>query len=156
MKIKLFIPYKTLISYTLFILSIFVFSCAPIVQKHGYSPELENVYEAVIIGVDNEKTVKEKLGTPSTISSIGTKTWYYISSITYESRRTSQGKLIDQNILEIRFSDKGVVQEKKRYNKDSASEIKVAQTKTEIGFKRNIVSKYFRNLFKKTRKMIED
>ena len=34
MKIKLFIPYKTLISYTLFILSIFVFSCAPIVQKH--------------------------------------------------------------------------------------------------------------------------
>ena len=62
MKIKLFIPYKTLISYTLFILSIFVFSCAPIVQKHGYSPELENVYEAVIIGVDNEKTVKEKLG----------------------------------------------------------------------------------------------
>ena len=81
---------------------------------------------------------------------------YYISSITYESRRTSQGKLIDQNILEISFSDKGIVQEKRRYNKDSASEIKVAQTKTELGFKRNIVSKYLRNLFKKTRKMIEE
>ena len=156
MKIKLFIPHKALISYTLFILSIFVFSCAPIVQKHGYSPELENIYEAVVIGVDNEKTVKKKLGTPSTISSIGTKTWYYISSITYESRRTSQGKLVDQNILEIRFSDKGIVQEKRLYNKDSASEIKVAQTKTDLGFKRNIVSKYLRNLFKKTRKMIEE
>lgn len=65
----------------------------------------ERTVEQVKNGMDAEQ-VLHTLGTPSTVSTVGNKTWYYISQ---KSRRTFQfmgEQVVDQRVMAVYFNDK--------------------------------------------------
>jgi outer membrane protein assembly factor BamE (lipoprotein component of BamABCDE complex) len=59
-------------------------------------------------GVSDKQTVQRLLGTPSSTAAFDDKTWYYIS---HETRQVAflDPKLLDQQVVAIRFDDHGVV-----------------------------------------------
>ena len=59
-------------------------------------------------GVTDRQTVQRLLGTPSSTAAFDDKTWYYIS---HESEQVAflDPKLLDQQVVAIRFDDSGVV-----------------------------------------------
>jgi outer membrane protein assembly factor BamE (lipoprotein component of BamABCDE complex) len=56
-------------------------ACAPVTSHQGFQA-IETMPKDVKVGVDTKSTVTEKLGSPSSISTFDTTTWYYISQIT--------------------------------------------------------------------------
>src|SRR5215469_13932717 len=59
-------------------------------------------------GVTDKQTVTRLLGTPSATAAFDDHTWYYISN---ESRQVAflEPQLLDQQVVAIRFDDKGIV-----------------------------------------------
>ena len=94
--------------YTKFlIITIFIISaCSTIEEKHGAELRPANVDK---IHADSTKDdVRDALGSPSTTSSFGNETWYYISNQT-ERRIFSENEMQQQSVLAISFSDFGFI-----------------------------------------------
>ena len=68
-------------------------------------------------------------GSPSSESTFGPLTWYYVSSI-HEHRSIMPEKVVDQHVIEIAFDSNGVVTSLKQYTLADGKNIEVASDTT--------------------------
>ncbi len=80
--------------------------CA-IIDNHGHIVEPEQVAK-IQVGVTTKDQVAELLGTPSSVSTFGAKTWLYMSETT-QRRAFLDPTVLSSNITRIEFNEQGKV-----------------------------------------------
>ena len=123
---------KLLISLSLFII-LFSFSCQknPVVKAHGV-PYLEVKEKKIILNSSNTNDVRKILGSPSTVGTFDNTVWIYIE------REITRGDLLKfgrnvlkkNNVLVLKFNNRGLLVNKKFYDKKSINKIKFASAET--------------------------
>lgn len=103
--------------------------------------ELEKLHHA-----KNKDDVESILGTPSSISSFGLETWFYITS-KKEQIAFFKSKIIEQNIVEITFNSDNSINTVYYYNENNAKEIKLIEEFTvSKGTESSTIQKFFYNV----------
>ncbi len=127
------------ILYIIF-LSLIVSNCSfkPVVNHHGV-PFLEKKQSSLIINKSNKNDIKRILGNPSTTSKFDNDVWIYIERKQTQSKLKNLGrmKIYKNNVLVLEIDNYGVLKKKEFYNKEDMENIKIVETTTEAGFKRN-------------------
>jgi outer membrane protein assembly factor BamE (lipoprotein component of BamABCDE complex) len=96
------------------VLTVSLAACAPIVDQRGNLPDPSKL-AAIEPGVTNKEAVSKLLGTPSSVSTFGDKTWYYISRRT-ERTAFFAPEVTDQLVVAVAFDDSGIVRGVERHN----------------------------------------
>jgi outer membrane protein assembly factor BamE (lipoprotein component of BamABCDE complex) len=96
-------------------------ACSPQIEVRGNSLSASKLAQ-VKPGAHTRKDIRKLLGTPSTVATFDSKTWYYFSE------RTSKVAFFHPDVLErqvvaIHFDKSGVVKEVRRYSKEDGREI---------------------------------
>ncbi len=89
-------------------------SCQPTIDQRGNLPDQKRV-ATIEPGVTTKEEVSQILGTPSSVSTFGDKTWYYISRRT-EQTAFFQPEVLDQQVVVVAFDEGGVVRDIQRLN----------------------------------------
>ena len=113
-------------------------SFKPVVKHHGV-PFLEKKQETLIINQTNKNDIKKILGVPSTTSKFDNDVWIYIERKQTQSQLKNLGrmKIFKNDVLVLEIDNYGILKKKDFYNKDDMKKIKVVETTTEAGFKKN-------------------
>jgi outer membrane protein assembly factor BamE (lipoprotein component of BamABCDE complex) len=102
-------------------------SCTTIEEQKG--AEIRQVkLERVVLG-SNKGDVINALGNPSTKSTYGKETWYYISS-KKQQQIISRDKTLEQEIVAITFDATQKVENIELYSKDDMRKVALAKDKT--------------------------
>ena len=118
----------------IFLLSVFLFTLNCSINKvsniHGFR-SLDMKSQKILLSKTNKNDVRKILGPPSTISSFE-DIWYYI-----ERKKTNQKifklgkkKISKNNVLILKFDNKGLVVSKEIIGIDDMNEIKIDDKKT--------------------------
>ena len=96
-------------------------ACESTIHTDGQIPDADKL-ATIQPGVQTKSQVEKLIGSPSTQSTFGATTWYYIS------KRTSQFAFFDpdtqeQKVIEISFDDKGTVSDIKQYSLADAQNV---------------------------------
>ena len=112
-------------------------ACQPTIDQRGNLPDEKKISE-IEPGVTTKEAVSQLLGTPSSVSTFGDKTWYYIS------RRTEQTafftpQVLDQQVVVVAFDEGNVVRNVQHLNLADGRPIDPSSRETpsagkEIGF----------------------
>lgn len=118
--------------------------CSPTIESRGFNAE--NVqFDQIRPGVQSKQQVQEILGSPSTISSFDTNTWYYVSKTTATTSFFTP-EVVDQQVTIITFDTSGVVSTIKTYKGEEAKSIKPIERKTETtGYQTGVFREVFSN-----------
>jgi outer membrane protein assembly factor BamE (lipoprotein component of BamABCDE complex) len=110
------------------LLTVTLTSCISNKNVQGYTIDSDLV-ERITPHQSTKDDTFRLLGSPSSESAFGDKTWYYISS---KSEYTAffAPEVTDQNIVAIHFNDQDVVESVERYNKDDIREIEYSSDET--------------------------
>lgn len=93
-----------------------------------------------------KEDVEEILGSPSSVSSFGIETWFYITS-KKEQVAFFKSKIIEQNIVEISFNKDNSINTVMYYNENNAKEIKLIEEFTvSKGTDTSTMQKFFYNV----------
>lgn len=103
-------------------------ACVTKTSQTGYVKEAE-ITEAVIIGQSSRDDVRGKLGSPSSQSTFGTETWYYISGHT-EAVAFFTPDIVEQEVIRIEFNDSGIVTDVKKLTKKDSKEFDLVKRTT--------------------------
>jgi outer membrane protein assembly factor BamE (lipoprotein component of BamABCDE complex) len=103
-------------------------ACVTKTNQTGYVKEAE-ITEAVIIGQSSRDDVREKLGSPSSQSTFGTETWYYISGHT-EAVAFFTPDIVEQEVIRVEFNDSGIVSDVKKLSKKDGKEFDLVKRTT--------------------------
>ena len=110
-----------------FILAGALFACAPMIESRGNLPDPELLAD-IEVGQVNRGDVEDALGSPSSISTYGGESWYYVSERT-ETLAFLEPKVIERKVVIIRF-DKKVVSEVKTLGLDAGRDIETVERVT--------------------------
>jgi outer membrane protein assembly factor BamE (lipoprotein component of BamABCDE complex) len=88
-------------------------SCIKTIRISGHLFEEEEIKSLKLI--NNKYDLEALLGSPTSVSSFGQETWYYITS-KKESVAFFADKVIEQNIIAVSFSNNGDITSIARYN----------------------------------------
>jgi outer membrane protein assembly factor BamE (lipoprotein component of BamABCDE complex) len=91
-----------------------VTACNPVLRAHGYR-YTTNEEPVITPDEDNQASVLDRLGNPSTRGTFEDNTWYYISA-TRESLAYLRPVTRDRRIIAVRFDDEGIVSEVAEYS----------------------------------------
>lgn len=131
------------ISVLCFLLAAFLSACSSdlFLTHNGNMPSNERI-EKIKIG-DSKSQVIQNLGAPSSVVSLDTNTWIYMSS-SIKRVAFMEPQEVSRDILTIQFNDEGKVQDIQRLTKADGKEIKVSteETKTQ-GHEPGFFEKYF-------------
>jgi len=127
----------------IFLLSVFLFTLNCSINKvsniHGFR-SLDMKSQKILLSKTNKNDVRKILGPPSTISSFE-DIWYYI-----ERKKTNQKifklgkkKISKNNVLILKFNNKGLVISKEIIGIEDMNEIKIADKKTIKKYKQDNV-----------------
>ena len=129
--------HKTL--YIIFF-SLIVTNCSlkPVVKHHGV-PFLEKKQSTLIVNKANKNDILKILGNPSTISKFDNDIWIYIERKQTQSKIKNLGrmKIFKNDVLVLELDSYGILKKKEFYNKEDMENIKIVQTTTEAGFRKN-------------------
>lgn len=89
----------------------------------------DELLSSVKIGATSKDEVAKLLGYPSSESSFGPSTWYYIST-THRNRSVFATKVVDQRVLEIAFNNAGTVASIKQYALADGKNVQIATDTT--------------------------
>ncbi len=107
--------------------------CAAIIVSHGYAPT-EAELKAIKVGVDDKASVEQAIGRPGATGVIGDDIWYYMSSkvrnYTYKAP-----KVIDRQLVAIRFDKNGRVANIERFTLKDGRVIALNRRVTDTGIK---------------------
>ena len=127
------ILYIILISFT-------VSNCSfkPVVKHHGV-PFLEKKQSTLVINESNSNDIKDILGNPPIISKFDNDVWIYIERKQTQSELKNLGrmKIFKNDVLVLELNDYGILKKKEFYNKDDMKNIKIVESTTEAGFRKN-------------------
>lgn len=99
-----------------------VAGCATRVAVRGNLPDSERLAE-VVPGDMSREEVAEILGSPSSVTPFDSHLWLYISEKT-ETFAFMPPKVVERNVIMVRFNDKGVVSDVKKMDLSSSQDIK--------------------------------
>lgn len=105
-------------------MALLIVACSTPVS-HGYVHD-EEAIKAIKPGVTTKDEVQQSLGSPSSESSFGLITWYYISSVK-NTRSLLPPKVTEQNVTEIAFDGGGVVSSVKDYTLADGKKVDVVK-----------------------------
>lgn len=106
----------------------FLANCAPRVDARGNLPDPERVAE-IKPGEHTRGLVGEILGSPSSASTFGQETWFYISKRT-ETLAFLEPEVKDREVLVIRFNDDGIVESVEQLGLEDGREIVLVERET--------------------------
>ena len=122
------------------IFSLTVANCSfkPVVKHHGV-PFLEKKQASLILNKTNKNDIIQVLGNPSTKSKFDNDVWIYIERKQTQSKLSNLGKMkiFKNDVLVLEIDSYGILKKKEFYNKDNMENIKVVETSTKTGFKKN-------------------
>ena len=103
-------------------------ACAPMKETRGYVPD-DVLLAELKPGVHDKNSVASLLGSPSSVGTFDSATWYYIT------RRTEQlaffaEEVVDQQVVVVDFDDKGVLTGVRRLTLDDANDIQLVERQT--------------------------
>ena len=121
-------------------LSLIVSNCSPkkVIKHHGV-PFLEKKQSNLIINKSNKNDIREILGKPSTTSKFDNDVWIYIERKQTQSELKNLGKMkiYKNDVLVLEMDSYGILKKKDFFNKNDMENIKIVESTTEAGFKRN-------------------
>ena len=88
--------------------SVILSACTSRYATRGNLPDPDRL-EEVIPGEVHARDVAEILGTPSTFSTFGGESWYYISE-RVEYYAFLEPEILDRKVLQVRFNKQGMVE----------------------------------------------
>ena len=140
----------------IFLFSLIVSNCStkPVVKHHGV-PYLEKKQESLIVNKTNSNDIRYLLGNPSTQSKFDYDVWIYIERKQTQSKLKNLGKMkiYKNDVLVLEIGKYGILKKKEFYNKDDMQNIKIVESTTEAGFKRN---SFIYNFMSSMRQKIND
>lgn len=103
-------------------------SCSPMVDTRGHNLEDADMSQ-IIVGQSSPDDVRALLGSPSTTSSYGPLTWYYVSA-----RKETVGffasEVVDQKVMAIHFDADQRVEKIEDIGKDAAMPVEIVGKET--------------------------
>lgn len=122
-------------------------------KTHGIQ-YLEKKQNEIIID-QNKNQVRSILGPPSTVSIFDENTWFYLEKEISGSKVTKLGKtkLKKNNVLMIKFSNRGLVENKKFFDKEDLRELDFDKNTTTVAYNKN---SFIADLFYSLRQKIDD
>ena len=127
------------ILYIIF-LSLIVSNCSfeKVVKHHGV-PFLETKQKSLKINKSNKNDIRKILGNPSTTSKFDNDVWIYIERKQTQSELKNLGKMkiYKNDVLVLEIDNYGILKKKKFFNKEDMLDLKVVETTTNSGFKKN-------------------
>ncbi|MDP7652505.1 MAG: outer membrane protein assembly factor BamE [Rhodospirillales bacterium] len=103
-------------------------ACAPRIETSGNLPDPERLAEISDGGFGREE-VLEVLGSPSSVAALEGEVWYYISKRT-ETLAFFEPEVSDQQVVIIRFDEKGMVSKVETLGLEQARAIEPAERET--------------------------
>jgi len=92
---------------------------------------IKNNIKAIKVGESTKEHVLHELGSPTSESNFGPKTFYYINVKT-EKIAFFDEKSIEQRVLAIRMNDNDMVTDITEYTLDDSNQVAFSEKKTEI------------------------
>ena len=111
--------------------------CAERVATRGSLPPADAV-DSLQVGVQTKDQVVQLLGSPSNVGTFSDNTWYYIGA-KLEQAAFFRPSPLEQQVLQIKFDDNGVVREVRKLGLDDAQQVALNSNETptagkELGF----------------------
>lgn len=120
--------------------------CVADINARGNLPPDDKLAQ-VTPGLDRDQVI-QILGSPSTMATFTDHAWYYIGQRT-EDYAFYQPKVIERQVVVVRFDDNGLVSEVKRLDKDDGKSIEmVDRTTPTVGRDLSLMQQIFGNLGK--------
>ena len=134
-------------------LLLFTLNCSSnkVRNNHGFI-SLQAKFEKITINQTNKNDILSIIGPPSSISNFDKNKWFYIQRIKTNQSLFKLGiKKIDKNnILIVKFNNKGILTGKKVLNLNDMNDVKYVKNITEKEFKQNdVLFKIFSSLREK-------
>lgn len=120
-------------------------ACEPMVDQRGHISET-SLKEKVFVSSTTKDEVQREFGSPSSKSSFGDETWYYIRT-RKESQAFFKPEIVSQQVTQIVFDEAGTVASVKEYDlKDGKPVTIVSQTTPTEGHSLGFVEQLIGNL----------
>ena len=137
-------------------LLVFISNCSlnKVIQHHGVH-NLEKKQAKLKINYTNKNDILKIIGPPSTKSSFENTVYIYIERKTSSSKIRKLGKknLIVNNVLVLDINNKGLLVNKKFYNKNDMQKIRFDENQTTSDYSKN---SFVYNFFYTLRQKIDD
>jgi len=125
--------------------SLLAAGCTSIKEHRGYVMD-QVLVAAVQPGVDNRESVQGTLGRPTFTGQFDQRDWYYVSRET-KQLAFARPRPSDQEVLHIRFSEAGVVEQVNRTGLELARAISPSGARTPtLGSERSFFEEIFGNI----------
>lgn len=103
-------------------------ACSPIVHTRGHMVDPERLAQ-VQAGKSTADDVLQILGTPTSVGTFDTRSWYYIGQVT-ERTAFFEPEVVERRVVAIRFESNGVVKEIRDIDKSQGQELEVVERAT--------------------------
>ncbi len=121
-------------------LFLFIINCSTnkVSNNHGFI-SLQAKFEKITINKTNKNDILKIIGPPSSISNFDKNKWFYIQTKKENQSLFKLGikKIEKNNILIVKFNNKGILERKKILNLNDMNDIKYSKDITEKEFKQN-------------------
>lgn len=123
-------------------------ACSPISERRGYIPDAQTVSQ-IEIGLDDKDSVRQLLGSPTTMASFTTTegdAWYYVSTLT-ERIAFLPPKAVERSIVGVYFDPNRTVTDIRRYGLEDAQIVDYETRKTPTSGKElSVLAQLFGNI----------
>lgn len=103
-------------------------ACSPKVSNIGYIHD-KPIKDQITIGKSNHEEVLSTLGSPSSQSSFGDETWYYVT-VRKETFAFFKPEIVQQDIVSVIFDGNGVVSKVEDYNIENSKDFELVKRTT--------------------------
>lgn len=110
------------------VISAALIACSPTINQRGNLADPE-LLSQITPGVTTRNDIEILLGSPSSTTTFGDKTWYYIAART-ETLAFYEPTVREQQVIAVDYDDDGTVTGVRRYGLDDAREIEVVERVT--------------------------
>ncbi len=134
-----------LLRFTALGLLVGLVACQTTVQNHGHRLDEERI-DRIRPGLSSRGDVAQLLGSPSTLASFDDRTWYYVGR-RVEEQSFYNRDLAAQDVLRVRFDERGIVSGVDRFELADARAIEPVDDQTPTGGNElNIVQQFIGNI----------
>lgn len=103
-------------------------ACAPMKETRGYVPD-DVLLGELRPGVHDKNSVASLLGSPSSVATFDSATWYYITRKTEQLAFFAE-EVVDQQVVAVDFDDEGVLTGMRRFTLDDANDVQLVERQT--------------------------
>lgn len=113
---------------SILVCALVIASCTPMVDARGHNTNMRDLKQ-IVQGQSTREDISALLGSPSTTSSFGPETWFYIST-RKERSGVFEAEVVKQNVIGVQFDEAGVVKEYGRYTLQDGKPVDIVEKTT--------------------------